>query len=337
MTLQVVVADPLGEAVPAEWDAFVTEQRLLSLWRSRLLTAAAWSAQSPTLLAVVRSAGGETLALFHARLLGVPGAPTRFLSPGTRPVGVLECRLHPVGSFPGYTHASCLSPAGRVAVTAAFERAVRGRLGARVLGVAYRHVADDELPLLRRAGRVCLRVQPEMILDNRWLDLDAYLAALPGRRRWTLRRNRQKVDADGSIQVRLEDTLPALEATRLLTTVRSRYRRALVLQPPVPVPYVDLLSQAADTRFLTYRDRDRRLLAFATIHDNGTELVSGYWGSLDPLDGGRPHIYFDAILRAVELMLSQGRRRLSLGKGMTEIKARYGATPSARYAVAGTR
>lgn len=337
MTLDVVLSDPLREPVPASWDGFAGAQRLSSLWHSSLLRTAAWSAQAPTLMSVV-SGAGEPLGVFHARLLGPPGSPARFWSPGARPAAVLaECRLQPVGSFPGYALASHLGPRERGAVTGAFERAVRRRLGVRALGVAYRHVTADDLPLLRRPGRVSLRVEPEMIVENRWADLAGYLAALPSRRRQDLRRNRQRMEHDTALQVRVEERLPVPEAARLLEAVRARHRRALVISPPIPVPYLELLSEAADTRFVTYCADGGRLLAFVTVHDDGDELIGGYWGALDPAEGGRRDVYFDALLRLVELMLKQGRRRLRLGKGMAEIKARYGALPSARYAVAGRR
>jgi hypothetical protein len=336
--MRVTLVDPLCDAIPREWDHFVAEQRLFSLWRSALLVTSAWCAQSPTVMVVVMGPDATALALFHARLLGPPHRPAKFLVPGSRPfAGVLECRLHPVGSFPGYAFAAHLDSAAKSAAVTAFEGAVGEHFGARCPAVAYRHVAPKELPLVKRRKRISMRVEPHMVLQNRWSDVADYLLTLERKWRAEIRRIRRAVEADPTVQVAIETHLSPTDAARLVEVVRTRHRRPVVVQPPVPVPYLEELAAASDTRFITYREDTGRLLAFCALHDNGTELVSGYWGNLDPQDGGRRNVYFDVYLRSVELMIEHGRRELGLGKGMAAIKARFGATAHDRYAVAGAR
>jgi hypothetical protein len=334
--LNVELVDPLLEPVPAAWDAFASEHRLVSLWRSRPLATVAWSAQTPTLMAVVADASGTPLALFHARVLGLPHVPSRFVVPGRRTLaGLVECRLHPVGSYPGYAFARGLDAAGRSAATAAFEDALRRRLGRRCPAIAYRQVSQAELPIVRRRRRAALRVQPDLVLENRWSDVDAYLATLERKVRGDFRRIRRGLDADATVRSAIERDLPAAEAARLVAAVRTRHRHPLLVQPPVPVAYFEELARGPDTYFFTYRDDGGRLLAFSTVHDNGVELLSGFWGTLDPREGGRRNLYFDEYLRTIEHMIEHGRERLRIGKGMARIKARLGATPSDRYAVVG--
>jgi hypothetical protein len=334
--VDVTIVDPVREPVPADWDALVDERRLVPLWRSALLTAVAWSAQTPTLMAVVRGPTGRPRALFHARHLGLPADPRRFRSPGRRPaVGLVECRLHPVGSVEGYAFAAGASPVERAQAVAAFEDAVGRRLGLRCAGVAYRHVAEPDLPAFRRRGpSLSVPVLPDMAVENRWSDPEDYLRSLRKKWRGRLRRIRDTVDADPTVQVGWEPTAPAAELSPLVQEVRDRHSRSWPPQPPVPAHYLAELVERPETSLLTYRERGGRLLAFVAVHDNGEELSSGFWGSRALTDGGRPDLYFDQYLRSVERMLELGRARLRLGKGMNEIKARCGATPSPRFAVA---
>ncbi|HVQ93822.1 MAG TPA: hypothetical protein VMU51_22480 [Mycobacteriales bacterium] len=341
MGLQVELVDPVREPVPAQWDEFVAGQRLLPLWRSTLLTTSAWCAQTPIVLAIVRDPTGVPVALFHARLVGLPVNPTRYLGPrhlGPRPVapvGAVECRLSPASVLPGVAFAAELDEPGRSAAVRAFERAARHRFGWRCLAVAYRHLTAADLPLVRRRGRLVVETDPPMVLRNQWADPADYLRWLPARWSARLRRINEDIEADPGVTVSVGRSVPAVPAISLLQAVRRRHQSRLLIRPPVPARYLDQLGGLPGTRFVTYTDPAGRLLAFGALHESRDGLLSTFWGNRDRADGGLPNLYFDHYLRAVRLMVAGGHACFSFGKGLREIKERYGAEPVACYSVAG--
>lgn len=327
--LSIEMADPLCEPPPDGWDRFAHATGLPSLWRADLLTPLAWTTQAPTLLALVRDASGACVAAFHTRYLGLAD-PRRFVVPGAMPpAGLVECRLHPGGSLAGHWFAPGLSPADRAAAADAHARALRGRLGEGCLGIAYRQVGADDVAVLR--PKRAWRLHPEMVLTNRWADTASYLAELPSRHRVQVRRNRRRMGAE--LRVAYAPTVPPAEASRLVLDVRTRNRPALAVTPPVPAEYFARLNSVDQVCFLTYRDTAGVLLAFCVVHDDGTDLLATLWGGRAPADGGRPGLYFDLYPRLIEHLIGLGRRRLRLGKGQTEVKARFGARPSDRFLV----
>lgn len=330
--MRAVLVDPLVDVIPPQWDEFVATQGCSTLWRSRLLAVAAWCGQSPTLMAVVLD-GERPVALLHGRFLG-PQDPRRFQRPGALPpVGLFECRLHPA-STTGYRFAADLDEAGKAEVVRVFERAARARFGLRLGGFCYRHVEPDTVAALRRRTRVTLDVAPDLVINNEWADIDAYLKSLPPKWRSQLRKIHATVLADPTVRGGLVDSVPVDQATQLLTTVRHRHQRRGWIKPPMPSAYVELLNADPDTRFLAYFSGDD-LLAMSTVHDDGSELLMTYWGNRDRTEGGRQNLYFDHYLRLVEEMITLGRGSLRPGKGMVQIKTRFGATPEPRFLVAG--
>jgi hypothetical protein len=336
VSLYAVLVDPLREGVPAQWNAFVTAQRLLPLWRSELLTTSARCAQTPVLLGIVQDRPGTPVALFHARHVGLPADPRRYLRPGSAPlVGAVEWRLGPVAVLPGVAFATGLDERDRAEAIRAVERAARRRLGWRCLAVAYRHLTAAEVPLVRRRARVVVETDPPLVVENSWPDLSAYLASLPAKWASQLGRIHQATEADPDVQVAVERSVPAVEAIGLLQAVRARHQHPLLIRPPLPVRYVEQLGSLPGTHFITYRDRAGRLLAFSTAHESRDGLCSTFWGNRARPDGGLPNLYFDQYLRAVRLMIDGGHSRLDLGEGLRAIKERYGARPVACFSVAG--
>jgi hypothetical protein len=340
VSVEVLLFDPVLESAPDEWDRFAEQSGAPSLWHADLLSTLAWCAQTPTFMACVVDRSRACLAAFHVRYLGLPTSPRHFVTPGRLPVtGLLECRLHPGGSLAGHWFASDLAPGERAAAVTAFERTLRRRLSLPLTAVAYRNVPAADLSSLRRGRRLVRATNPDMWIENGWDSMDSYLASFPAHRRRRLQKLMRGIDVDPTLNVALEAVVPAERASRLVQESRVRHRPAFWVTSPLPLRYFDQLAHFHDVSFLNYRDGHGRLLAFAAVHDSGTELLWTLWGSLwsagAPAGLARPSLYFDAYLRLVDLLIRLGRRRLVLGKGVASLKARYGARPHERFVVAG--
>jgi hypothetical protein len=332
MGLTATVIDPLAEPVPAAWDAFVAAERLLPLWRSALVRTADWCARSPSSMVLVQEAGSAaTVALFHTRHTA-PGRSGRFVRPGrSRTLSMTDCRAVPQVTGPGMAFAAGTTEPDRRAAIRVFERAMRRAGG---VAVAYRDLPPAALAVVPTRGRVKLRLSANMVLRNEWADFDGYLATLPRKWRSQLKAIRAALGQEG-VRVALAESIDAAEASWLAEVVRARHLPRLLPGPPMPTCYFAHLADLPGSRFLTYRDPDGRLLAFTAVHDSGTDLLLMCWGSRSRTEGGHRNLYFDQYLRMVELMIGTGRRRMVLGKGLPDIKARYGAHPEPLWGVVG--
>jgi hypothetical protein len=330
MGLTATVVDPLSMPIPAAWNDFAARERLLPMWRSDVLAAADWCATSRASMVLVRRDAGEApIALFHAEHPGLRRG--RFARPG--PVGrraVAICRLAASTNGAGAAFAAGLSMDEKVEAVRAFEHVL-----GRGLPIAYREVTAEDLPVLGGGGRLRRTLAPRMTLVNEWGDVEGYLRSLNPKWRSQLRKIRRTVAADADIRCAIEARIDASEAAWLLETVRMRYARRA--HPPVPARYLDLLMDHPDVSVLAYRNAGGRLLGYSLVHDDGGRLLLILWGARRDTDGGRRDLYFDQYLRLVEWMIRDGRRSLVLGKGMTDIKARYGAVPVPLWGLAGWR
>jgi hypothetical protein len=326
------VVEPRAEGVPAIWQLFVERESAPALWHGGVMAGLAWNASRPSYLGVVADGGGSPLAIFHVQHVGARVWRRRFVDRRSTPVaGAVECRHVPLRSGTGYRFAAGLDARERRAALSVFERAIAARLGRRASAIVYRNVPPADLALFgRRALR--RRVMPEVVVDNRWGDVGEFYAALPAKRRSHLRRLDQALAGDPDLVIGDENRLEPACASRLAASVARRHRRRAG-GPTLPVSYFEALSACAGVEFLTYRERDGRLLAFATLVDDGSELSDWVWGSVDIADGGRPDLYFHHYLRAVEHLIGRRRRRIVLGKGLGEIKLRYAGRYEDRYVV----
>jgi hypothetical protein len=336
MSLTAAAVDPLTEPIPAGWDEFVTGQRPPPVWDSRLLRIAAWCDRVPaTAVLVSEAASARPVAAFYVRHLG-PVSPGRFVRPGRMPVVTLsECRAVP-WTGAGMVFAADTDQRDRREAVRVFERALGRRVGAGGRLIAYRSLPAEHLAVVPTARRLRLPQSPHMVLYNRWPDLPSYLATLDRAWRKRLRQIRRAVDADPTVRFEVTGTIDTADACWLAEVVRRRYLpRWFTPPPPRPASYFERFSQLPGTWFFAYRDPQARLLAFQAGYDNGEELYARTWGARTLADSGRRNLYFDDYLRQVELMIRTGRRRLDLGAGMPEIKARYGARAEPQWVVMG--
>lgn len=337
MSLAAVEVDPLRAPPPAGWDALVAAERLVVRFDSQLVRVASYCAQGPSSMVLVQDEpSGEPVALFYARHVGARD-PRRFARPDrVAPLGITECRITPMLDT-GIAFASELDQASRREAVRVFERAVRRRAGAGAHPIAYRAVSEPLLASVPLAGRRVMRQSGSMVIHNEWSDMAGYLAGLP--RRWGNKMSRlyEEVAADSSVRFTVEEAIDPEQACWLADSVRRRRQRGVVPFPTLPASYFARFNAIPDTRYLVYRDRDDRLLAFVTFYDDGRDLHSGIWGYREQEDGGRRDLYFDVHLRQAELLIDRGRQRLLLGVGMEELKARFCARPEPRWGVFGLR
>jgi hypothetical protein len=329
-----LLVDPRVDGIPAAWERFLTAESVPGLWHGAAVRALAWYRRSPSYLGLVCDGSGAPFAIFHLRHVGLGSRRHAFHAEGAAAAGMLECRLGPASTGRGYRFASALDGSERRAAVSALERAARSRFGWRAAAVAYRDVLPQDLAAFTALGRICLRVTPEVIVENRWGELDAFFAELPPKRRSELRRLEARLAADRELVIGNERALDPAAASRLAASVGRRHRHGLRAAVPIPASYFDALGGAHGIEFLTYRDPSGRLLSFATLVDDGAELADSVWGNLDLGDGGRQDLYFHHYLRAIRVLIGSRRRRISLGKGLGQIKLRYCARYEDRFVVA---
>jgi hypothetical protein len=290
-----------ARAAPAEWAGFIRRQRLHAGWSAGAMAAVA-AAGRPVWLGMVHDRG-DVVAAFCGQGLGP----------------LFECKLPQAASLPGFAFSADLGAADRRAAVAAFERAL-----ARCLAVAYRQVGPAELGVLNGGPRLRLGTQPTALLANRWSSMDEYFASLPRDRRKLLRRRYRSLSADPELEISIatvaDSGISGAEASRLAAMTLRRHQRRPVAPP---AGYFDALAGDDGALFLSYRERGR-LLAFLLAFDDGAVLRCSVWGSLDPHGEGRPHLYFDYYLRLVARMIELHRGMVVFGKGLHQIKQRYG-------------
>lgn len=324
-SFEAVVADPLAEPVPDGWDGAVASGGHSPLWRAEMLTSLAWYDRYRPLMALATDRSRTPCALFWGRHVGVPSGPLSFHDPERMPfAGLFEFHLPPGITTAGHAFHPDLDEAGRREVLGVVEQEISRRLGRRCLGFTYRQLPDADAATFRDSGHRLITATPESVLHREWDTYDDYLRALPkvDRREW--QRIRRIVDGDPTVVAAVEARIEPAEAAHLAHVVRERYRPPFQVSPPFPSVFFENLNRLSATRFVTYRDVDRRLLAYGSLLDEGARLRSHCWGSRPRSDDGRPNVYFDHFLRQVELFLESGKDRLVMGKGMATIKSRFG-------------
>ncbi len=312
------IIDPTVESVPADWEVFRKQEGLIAAWQAEALTAVAWCATRPVYLGIVHH-GGRVAGLFSGDVAGVPPTRGRYAEPGSLPpAGWFDCRLL-IGFTSGFAFAGELAPADRSAVVAAFEKALRRRLGRRCLGVAYRQITAELLPAVGRRFRPRIATAPNTLLPNRWPDLAGYFADLPRDRRRRLRR----IHAEASERTRVLAGVGDIDPVQASALAHATVRKHGHLAPPLPARYFEALSGEDGVRYFGHLDQER-LLAFDLTFDDGRRLVTTVTGSLEVRDGGRRDLYFDLYLREIDYMITHGREGCEFGKGMAELKQRFG-------------
>jgi predicted N-acyltransferase len=333
MTFTVRVLDPRTDPEPLGWAAFLHTQQAPLTWDYSLLCTESRHSRSPYLLTVVTD--GAAIVAAVLAMLCRPGSVT-----GPGPVGGaarwgprwLEVQHAWLSSYPAWLFAEDVDPAGQREILRRFERAVCRFAGPGCLGVVYRAVAPDATGLVSGRGRLVRGIQPTLVLENTFTDLDGWLATLTRNRRSSLRGQIRKIAADPGLTVRAgtaRDDLDGAELAAMLHAHRAAKGPVKFDQRgPVTGEYLDELIRRPDVVTTTYHDADGRLLAFTDLLDHPVMPLHQHWAALPPAEGRPKHLYFDVVARGVRHMIEHRRKFLSLGRGVTDLKTSLGFSPA---------
>jgi hypothetical protein len=243
-----------------------------------------------------------------------------------------------LSGYPGVVFAPGLGERQQRALSRLFERALVKRLGPGLMGVLYRALGEQLAGTIDGFGRLSRRVDDTAILENRFTTEEDWLASLDAARRGSLRRQRRKLAADPGLVVRGglgRDDVDSVGVAHLIQRHRTRYPpSSMDTRTPPAAAYLDRFLRRPDVSTLTYHDQEGRLLAVNTMLDHPECPSLQHWAALTPDEGGRRHLYFDSYFRGVRYMANKGRKELSAGRGMMELKASLGFTARPVHAVA---
>ncbi|MCA1568889.1 MAG: hypothetical protein LC798_00935 [Chloroflexi bacterium] len=332
MTPTVEIVDPLTQPVPEQWSRFVREHALIAAWDPAALTAVARASTRRLELALVRD-GRDVVALLCMRYGGIATRRGTYATTAPR-IGIVDCSL-PLTFSPGVAFASGASIADRRAAVDAFLRAIGRERGAFAAAV-FRQIGSEQLPALGSCRRLLRRTAPVSVLENRWSTVDHYFQSLPRDRRRRFRRLLDEVNADATLDtLEAADAVDGTQASRLDQLTRLKHVRRGGMVAPIPVGYFDALSAAPGALYFGHRDaRSNALLSFDLVFDDDAALVTTVTGAITPKGvGAKRPLYFDQYLREIAYAIERGLQRLEWGKGMLELKARFGSVSVPQYAV----
>lgn len=325
MSVSIQLLDPRIDPEPTDWVAFQNQQQLYPMWSYELLRIASWSSWAPVLLGLVRRSGQLVGAV--AAMCWRPGRRRAFAAPGRFPTPcVLDVWLAGSSGRASWVFGADIEATGRRELLRAFERAALSHLGVGCLGVLYRDVPITSVALVSGRGRVVKPVGGTALATLPSSQQD-WLNSLRRTRRQGLRKHAAALDADPKIRIAYPANGADLDGpalAQLLKRHNQNYAQRLDPRPPVSVAYLQALTGRPDVRTITYRDESSRLLAFGILLDHVQRPALGWWAKLDLDQGGRPHLYFDSLMRHVDYVISSGRRELSAGRGQLDVKATMG-------------
>lgn len=325
MSISIQLLDPRMDPEPPDWVNFQQRQQLYPMWSYDLLRIASWSSWAPVLLGLIRRSGHLVGAV--AAMCWRPGRRRAFAPPGRFPTPcVIDVWLVGSSGRPSWVFRDDIDVTGQRELLRAFERAALSHLGVGCLGVVYRDVPITSVPVVSGRGRVVKPVRGNAVaaLPS---SLEDWLNSLRRTRRQGLRKQATSLDADPHIVIENPAGGAGLDGpalAQLLKRHNENYAERMDPRSPVSVAYLEAFLRRPEVRTITYRDRNSRLLAFCTLIDHAQTPALGWWAKLDLDQGGRPHLYFDALMRHVGYVISQGRRELSAGRGLLDVKATLG-------------
>jgi len=327
MSVSIQLLDPRTDPEPPDWVDFQRRQQLYPMWSYDLLRIASWTSWAPVLLGLIRRSGQVVGAV--AAMCWRPGRRRAFAPPGSFPTPcVLDVWLVGSSGRPSWIFSDEIDITGQRELLRAFERAALSHLGLGCVGLVYRDVPVESVPVVTGRGRVtkpvggnALAVLPSSSKD--------WLSSLRRTRRQGLRKHAASLEADPELVIEYPAGGTGLDGpafAQLLKQHNQNYPEQLDPRSPVSAAYLEALLRRPDVRTITYRTRNSKLLAFGSLIDHPQVPALGWWAKLDLEQGGRPHLYFDSLMRHVSYVISRGGRELSAGRGQLDVKATLGFT-----------
>ncbi len=324
--LTVDVVDPRTDPEPVGWAEFARREPMHAPWDYRLMGIESRAARHPTLLVLVRDATVPVAALTVLRCRTGLGATW------------MEVHQPWLAGIPGWAFARDLDDTARRDALRAAERAMCRAGGPACLGVLYKHVPHEQRSLVAGRGRVARATVGNTLLTNRFATYEDWLSSLTKKRRYGMRQQFRRTTADTDLVVRFapaRDDVDPVTMAAMLRTHRTKFGpQRYDRRSPMSAEYLRALTARPDVHTLTYHDGAGRLLAFGTLLDHPVMPFDQLWASLEPEAGGRRGLYFDAIRHVVQHMIEHDRATLTAGRGMVELKARYGFAEQPRTVVA---
>ncbi|OZM75038.1 GNAT family N-acetyltransferase [Amycolatopsis antarctica] len=342
MTVTVDVLDPRRDPEPPDWAAFAEAQRLPVPWDYGLLTIETTGSRSPNILVLVRE-NSRVTAAFGVTICR-RGTEHRFRAVGgTARFAPRWAEVHQqwLSGYPGWAFAETVGIDARPEIVRLFERAICRYVGPGCVGVLYRSVSPAEEYAVSGRGRIVRDAAPTSVLDNTFESREQWISSLSRSRRHSIRGQIRKISGDPSLTIRGgtgRDDLDGAELAPMLDAHRAKFGRvAFDFRGAITPAYLHALVRRQDVFTVTYHDDSGRLLAFTNVLDHPVLPLHQHWAAVPVEDGGRQHLYFDAFARVAGHMIDAGRKGMSSGRGLSELKSSLGFTARPLRAVIAPR
>lgn len=339
MEFEVEIVDPRVDTVPAGWTNFARRRELHPFWDYEMLSVEAWMARNPPLLAVVHDGdsggvvGALSILVCRTWRMGdfspVPGGRTRSVRPRWAEVFVPLFSGHQACVF-----VAELDEAARVAAIRAFERELVRYLGPGLLGVFYRAMTADLVPSMVGTGRPHKVIDPVALLEVDESTVDERKQV-----RLEVRSGFGRGDLDPVELTTLLNRQRADDDARAWANGQPRRFGGVVhvdTRTEVTSAYLDRFIHRSDVDTMTYHDADGALVAFNTLIDHPTRADMYHW-AVAPGRADAGELYADCYTRRVRYVAEHGRRELSAGRGLLDVKGRLGFGTRELHTVAAPR
>ncbi|MFT3713330.1 MAG: GNAT family N-acetyltransferase [Archangium sp.] len=189
-----------------------------------------------------------------------------------------------------------------------------------------RDATNDENPVaLEQAGYQRAPGGPDMLLKCEASTFDDYLKKLASKRRRSVKKTIEDVEAAGYRLVQLD--VPALE--RHAERIESLYAQVWANAEVRPLKlsgafFVELKRRLADDCAIVGLEKNGKLDAFGVSLRSGRDAVGYYLGFEREVDAP---LYLRLLINILENGFAWGARTISLGRTAEEPKARLGAEP----------
>jgi len=332
--VKVELFDPRVDALPPEWDKLRGAANLSAAWSADALTALSWGSARTVYLGLAYQ-GDEAVGLFTGEFGPYTPRKPRYSTPGKPATGFYFCRML-AGFSQGLAFHGELGWADRRNACRALEKALRLRLGLRCFGIVYGNVTDDSVGLVDGWLRLRRPVSPNIVLRNEWSTMDEYFDGLPRTRRRTFGQiYRNVAESDEVAVLSAVDHVDPEQASRLDVLTRSKYLGSGENLFPLPHAYFERLNGASGVRYFAHQSRESGALeSFDLTFDQDGVLTTTVTGSRESRLSQRLHLYHDLYLREISYLIEHQLNTVEFGKGLFDLKSRFGCVRVPQYAVA---